>query len=193
MGKISSLLCRELHAQALLTTVIVHIISCALLWKFTLQTLAPCQVTQQPFIIFWGRKPELWNCRMEAVAFAPLPFSHFSQSQQTEGKPWGAGPQTKGECISNGCRVSHVVMAPCTWSGLCRTHVGPCWGQQIDLLQVDLSGPWFHLWRLWKGLEGGPHTWVAGGGKAQLQRGAGLVLTGARTGDNWQLPRGRNK
>ena len=153
MGKISSLLCRELHAQALLTTVIVHIISCALLWKLTLQTWAPCQVPQQPFIIFWGWKPELWNCRMEAVVFAPLPFSHFSLSQSAEGKLWGPGPQMKAECISKGCGVSCVVMALCSRLGLCRTCGGPCWGQQMSACRqtsLDLgftSGDLAEAWR----------------------------------------------
>lgn len=84
MGKISSLLCRELHAQALLTTVIVHIISCALLWKFTLQTLAPCQVTQQPFIIVWEWKPEFWNCRMAVVTFASVCCPSFLKGRSKD-------------------------------------------------------------------------------------------------------------
>lgn len=192
MGKISSLLCRELHAQPLLTTVIVHIISSALLWKFTLRTLAPCQVTQQPFIIFWGRKPELWNCRMEVVAFAPLPFSHFPQSRSGEGKLWGPGPQVKGECISKGCTgfCGDDSLYP-VWAlqDSCRSMLG-----SADVyLQTDFSGPWFHLLGPCRGLEAVVHAWVAYGGKGQLHCGAGLIPAGGRTGENWQLPHNRNK
>lgn len=151
MGKISSLLCRELHAQALLTTVIVHIISCALLWKFTLQTLAPCQVTQQPFIIFWAWKPELWNCRMEEVAFAPLPFLTLFPVSVNQREALRTSDE--GGVHLQGCRVSCLVMAPCSWSGVCRTPVGPCWGQQMSACRqtsLDLgftSGDLAEAWR----------------------------------------------
>lgn len=148
MGKISSLLCRELHAQALLTTVIVHIISCALLWKFTLQSLAPCQVTAA---IYYSLRVETRTLKLQNGSghLCSLLFPHFFQNSSAEGKVQGPGPQTKQECIPEGCSESCVVMAPCPWSVLCWSPVGvsrclivcrPLWIQVSPLEALQRPG-----------------------------------------------------
>lgn len=61
------------------------------------------------------------------------PFPSLFPEFISEGKVQGPGPQTKQECIPEGCSKSCVVMAPCPWSVLCWPPDGPCWGQQMSV------------------------------------------------------------
>lgn len=117
---------------------------------------------------------------MEEVAFAPLPFLTLFPVSVNQREALRTSDE--GGVHLQGCRVSCLVMAPCTWSGVCRTPVGPCWGQQMSACRQTSLDLGFYLWGPCRSLEGIVHVWAAHRGEAQMQRGAGLVPQGPEEG-----------